>query len=123
MTIAVLAPAGQPVTTRIGLNANQFVVMSGSGGTAYSPFAIVNGQVFLSEAFIGEGTIQNAMIGNYIQSNNYVAGSAGWKLDKAGTFENYGADGTGAMKQTNTTISIRDASRLRVQIGRITGVF
>jgi predicted phage tail protein len=124
MTIAVLAPAGQPVTTRIGFNANQFVVMSGSGGTAYSPFAIVNGQVFISDAFIQEGTITNAKIGNFIQSNNYAAGSAGWKLDKNGTWENFGSDGAGAKKETNVTTSIRDEnSRLRVQIGKITGVF
>jgi predicted phage tail protein len=124
MTIAVLAPAGQPVTTRIGFNANQFVVMSGSGGTAYSPFAIVNGQVFISDAFIQEGTITNAKIGNFIQSNNYVAGSAGWKLDKNGTWENFGSDGAGAKKETNVTTSIRDEnSRLRVQFGKITGVF
>lgn len=123
MTIAVLAPTGQPVTTRIGFNANQFVVMSGSGGTAYSPFAIVNGQVFISDAFIRDGTITNAKIGDFIQSNNYSPGATGWRLDKGGTFENYGADGTGAMKQTNTTISIKDTNRLRVQIGKLTEVF
>lgn len=123
MTIAVLAPSGQPVTTRIGFNANQLVVMSGSGGTAYSPFAIYNGQVFISDAFIRDGTITNAKIGDFIQSNNYSPGATGWRLDKGGTFENYGADGTGAMKQTNTTISIKDTNRLRVQIGKLTGVF
>ena len=31
MSIAVLAQAGQPVVTRVGFNANQFVLMSGSG--------------------------------------------------------------------------------------------
>ncbi|KGT91532.1 hypothetical protein NG99_16010, partial [Erwinia typographi] len=105
-------------------NANQFVLMSGSGTTQYSPFAVVNGQVFISDAFIQDGTITNAKIGSYIQSNNYVAGSTGWKLDKGGTFENYGSDGDGAMKQTNTTISVRDsAGVLRFQAGKITGVF
>lgn len=124
MTIAVLAPSGQPVTTRIGFNANQLVVMSGSGGTAYSPFAIYNGQVFISDAFIRDGTITNAKIGDYIQSNNYVAGSSGWRLDKGGTFENYGSDGAGARKSTNVTDSVRDANGvLRCQWGKLTGVF
>lgn len=72
---------------------------------------------------IGDGTISNAKIGNFIQSNNYVPNSVGWRLDKNGTFENYGSDSTGAMKQTNVTISIKDGSRLRVQIGKLTGVF
>ncbi|HAT7705976.1 TipJ family phage tail tip protein [Enterobacter roggenkampii] len=125
MSIAVLAEAGKPVVTRVGFNANQFVLMSGSGDTQYSPFAVVNGQVFISSAFIQDGTITNAKIGNFIQSNNYVAGSVGWRLDKSGTFENYGSTaGEGAMKQTNQTISVRDANNvLRVQIGRITGAW
>lgn len=125
MSIAVLAQAGQPIVTRVGFNANQFVLMSGSGDTQYSPFAVVNGQVFISSAFIQDGMITNAKIGNFIQSNNYVAGSVGWRLDKSGTFENYGSTaGEGAMKQTNQTISVRDANNvLRVQIGRITGTW
>jgi predicted phage tail protein len=124
MSIAVLAQAGQPVITRVGFNANQFVLMSGSGTTQYSPFAVVNGQVFISSAFIQDGTITNAKIGAFIQSNNYVAGVQGWRLDKAGTWENYGSDGTGARKSTNVTDSIRDANGvLRVQIGKLTGVF
>lgn len=124
MSIAVLAEAGKPVVTRIGFNANQFVLMSGSGDAQYSPFAVVNGQVFMSSAFIQDGTITNAKIGNFIQSNNYVAGQSGWKLDKGGTWENYGSDGQGARKTTNVTDSIRDANGvLRVQIGKLTGVF
>ncbi|MFZ5295095.1 host specificity protein J [Enterobacter bugandensis] len=124
MSIAVLAQAGQPIVTRVGFNANQFVLMSGSGDTQYSPFAVVNGQVFISSGFIQDGTITNAKIGNFIQSNNYVAGQSGWKLDKGGTWENYGSDGDGARKTTNVTDSIRDANGiLRVQIGKITGVF
>lgn len=124
MSIAVLAEAGKPVVTRVGFNANQFVLMSGSGDTQYSPFAVVNGQVFISSGFIQDGTITNAKIGNFIQSNNYVAGKSGWKLDKGGTWENYGSDGQGARKTTNVTDSIRDANGvLRVQIGKLTGVF
>ena len=124
MSIAVLAEAGKPVVTRVGFNANQFVLMSGSGDTQYSPFAVINGQVFISSAFIQDGTITNAKIGNFIQSNNYVPGQSGWKLDKGGTWENYGSDGQGARKTTNVTDSIRDANGvLRVQIGKLTGVF
>ncbi|EHN8922271.1 host specificity protein J [Enterobacter asburiae] len=124
MSIAVLAEAGKPVVTRVGFNANQFVLMSGSSNTQYSPFAVVNGQVFISSGFIQDGTITNAKIGNFIQSNNYVPGQAGWKLDKGGAWENYGSDGQGARKTTNVTDSIRDANGvLRVQIGKLTGVF
>ncbi|MCM7907362.1 phage tail protein [Enterobacter hormaechei] len=103
--------------------ADRFAVMAQAGGAVTLPFVIQNGQVFIRETFIQDGTIGNAKIGNYIQSNNYVAGSVGWRLDKGGTFENYGSTaGEGAMKQTNQTISVKDANNvLRVQIGRITG--
>lgn len=105
--------------------ADRFAVMAQAGGSVSLPFVIQNGQTFIRDTFIQDGTISNAKIGNYLQSNNYVAGSVGWKLDKSGTFENYGSTaGEGAMKQTNQTISVRDSSNvLRVQIGRITGTW
>ncbi|MEH3853253.1 phage tail protein [Escherichia coli] len=105
--------------------ADRFAVTTQAGSTVALPFVIQNGQTFIRDTFIQDGTISNAKIGNYIQSNNYVAGSVGWKLDKTGTFENYGSTaGEGAMKQTNQTISVKDGSNvLRVQVGRLTGVF
>ncbi|HCJ6659230.1 TPA: DUF1983 domain-containing protein [Enterobacter hormaechei subsp. xiangfangensis] len=105
--------------------ADRFAVMAQAGGAVSLPFVIQNGQTFIRDTFIQDGTISNAKIGNYIQSNNYVAGSVGWRLDKGGTFENYGSTaGEGAMKQTNQTISVRDSNNvLRVQIGRITGTW
>ncbi|MEG9950180.1 phage tail protein [Enterobacter hormaechei] len=105
--------------------ADRFAVTHQAGAAVTLPFVIQNGQVFIRDALIGDGTISNAKIGNYIQSNNYVAGSVGWRLDKGGTFENYGSTaGEGAMKQTNQTISVRDSNNvLRVQIGRITGTW
>ncbi|EQA7817206.1 MULTISPECIES: host specificity protein J [Enterobacter] len=105
--------------------ADRFAVTTAAGNSVALPFVIQNGQTFIRTSFIQDGTIENAKIGNYIQSNNYVAGSVGWRLDKAGTFENYGSTaGEGAMKQTNQTISVRDSNNvLRVQIGRITGTW
>ncbi|MFB4524005.1 DUF1983 domain-containing protein, partial [Enterobacter hormaechei subsp. hormaechei] len=105
--------------------ADRFAVMAQAGGAVSLPFVIQNGQTFIRDTFIQDGTISNAKIGNYLQSNDYVAGSVGWKLDKSGTFENYGSTaGEGAMKQTNQTISVRDSRNvLRVQIGRITGTW
>ncbi|EOI3585000.1 host specificity protein J [Enterobacter hormaechei] len=105
--------------------ADRFAVTTQAGSTVSLPFVIQNGQTFIRDTFIQDGTISNAKIGNYIQSNNYVAGSVGWRLDKSGTFENYGSTaGEGAMKQTNQTISVKDGSNvLRVQVGRLTGVF
>ncbi|MGX7353316.1 host specificity protein J [Citrobacter sp. ESY80] len=112
MSIAVLAEAGKPVVTRVGFNANQFVLMSGSGDTQYSPFAVVNGQVFISDAFIQDGSITNAKIGNYIRSTSFVPGpsGAGWNVDKNGDCEFHGQfyanSGQFAFNGTNNTVVI-----------------
>lgn len=118
MSVAAIAEAGKPVVTRVAFNANQFVLMSGSGTTQYSPFAVVNGQVFISSAFIQDGTITNAKIGNFIQSNNFVSGSQGWRLDKNGTLEINGVAGGGRMIITSTLVRIFDSNNvLRLRMG------
>ena len=63
------------------------------------PFAVKGGQAFLKSAFIEDGTITNAKIGNYIQSNNYDPGKTGWKLFFDGTFEINSSLGTGQARQ------------------------
>lgn len=84
LSVAVMAD-GSGVKTRVAINADQFVMLSGQGGVMYSPFAIVNGQVFLSSGFIQDGTITNAKIGQYIQSNNWDgSGNVGWHINKSG---------------------------------------
>ncbi|MBJ9095624.1 host specificity protein J [Citrobacter freundii] len=124
MSIAVLAEAGKPVVTRVGFNANQFVLMSGSDDTQYSPFAAVNGQVFISDAFIQYSQITLAKIGE-LRSANYVQGQTGTIMKSDGTFEMNGAvAGEGATKMTNLNYSVKDGNGvLRVQIGKLTGVF
>ncbi|HHJ4498510.1 TPA: DUF1983 domain-containing protein, partial [Escherichia coli] len=67
--------------------ADRFAVTTAAGNSVALPFVIQNGQTFIQASFIQDGTIENAKIGNYIQSNNYAAGSAGWKLNKAGDAE------------------------------------
>lgn len=124
MSIAVLAEAGKAVVTRVGFNANQFVLMSGSGDTQYSPFAVINGQVFISDAFIQYSQITLAKIGE-LRSANYVQGQTGTIMKSDGTFEMNGAvAGEGATKMTNLNYSVKDGNGvLRVQIGKLTGVF
>lgn len=117
MSVAVTINGAQ-VDSRFAVNANQFVVMSGSGNNRYSPFAVVNGQVFMNSAFIQDGTITSAKIGSYIQSNNYVAGKTGWRLDKNGNFEINGSGANGRMLITNNLLQIWDANNvLRVRMG------
>ncbi|WP_414483806.1 host specificity protein J [Serratia marcescens] len=133
MSIAVLAETGKPVITRIGFNANQFVLMSGSGDTQYSPFAVINGQVFISDAFIqnasitsakiADAAITNAKISGFIQSDNFSA-TRGWRMDKsgagAGQIQINGGDGNGRMEIRGDQINVYDAGgNLRVRMGRL----
>lgn len=90
--------------------ADRFAVTHQAGATVTLPFVIQNGQVIIRDTVIGDGTISNAKVGNYIQSNNYVAGSAGWKLDKGGTLEMNGRTGGGQLKITADRIAFYDAS-------------
>lgn len=98
--------------------ADRFAVMNQAGGNVTLPFVIQNEQVIIRDTVIGDGTISNAKIGNYIQSNNYVAGSVGWKLDKGGTFEINGVGGGGRMLISSKLIQIYDSNNvLRVRMG------
>lgn len=98
--------------------ADRFAVTTAAGNSVALPFVIQNGQTFIRASFIQDGTIENAKIGNYIQSNNYVAGSVGWKLDKGGTFEINGVGGGGRMLISSTLIQIYDSNNvLRVRMG------
>ncbi|HHA1519909.1 TPA: host specificity protein J [Enterobacter bugandensis] len=98
--------------------ADRFAVTTAAGNSVALPFVIQNGQTFIRASFIQDGTIENAKIGNFIQSNNYVAGSTGWRLDKGGTFEINGVGGGGRMLISSTLIQIYDSNNvLRVRMG------
>ncbi|QLR23360.1 host specificity protein J [Citrobacter sp. RHBSTW-01013] len=117
ISIAVLAEAGKPVVTRVGFNANQFVLMSGSGDTQYSPFAVVNGQVFISDAFIQNASITSAKIADAAITNGKISGafwSTGYKIANQG--------GWCLSKADNNLSFTGPSGRLLVQLGHITGV-
>ncbi|CQI99347.1 TipJ family phage tail tip protein [Yersinia frederiksenii] len=71
----------------IGFNADSFILLSGPEDNKFSPWAVVNGQTFINDGFIQNGSITNAKIGQYIMSDNYVMGMLGWKIDKLGNAE------------------------------------
>ena len=117
MSVAVIAGAGGAVTTRVAFNADQFVLLSGSGNNQYSPFAVVSGQAFLRDTFIQDGTITTAKIAGVIQSIDYQPAAAGWSINKAGTaeFNNvtvrgaiYATSGNFSLSGTGNTVVIND---------------
>jgi hypothetical protein len=97
------------------------------GGTNSSPFSITNDVVRINSAVIADGTITNAMIGNTIQSTDFAAGSAGWRIKKNGNAElnnatfrgtlDVGGSSGSRMTITSTKLRVYDGTTLRVKIG------
>lgn len=83
-----LAAQGDNVVSQVLFIADRFAIIRNAESGAYTlPFVVQNDQVFMNNALIQDGSITNAKIGNFIQSNNYVSGSRGWSIDKNGNAE------------------------------------
>ncbi|CAN7256599.1 DUF1983 domain-containing protein [Pseudomonas brassicacearum] len=106
-------------TSNFVVRSDTFAVMSPSAQNPELFFAITGGQTFIRSAFIENGSITMLKIGQYLQSDNYVAGSQGWRLDKAGNLEFNGpAPGGGRLTMTNRAIKVYDENGVkRVQLG------
>lgn len=114
-------PAG--LQSQFLVSADRFALVNTLAGGAISvPFAAQNGQLFLGETFIQDGTITNAKIGSYISSTNYIAGQQGWILNKNGTLEINGVvAGGGRLVITNRSVRVYDSNNVkRVQLGDLT---
>jgi hypothetical protein len=85
-----------------------------------TPFVVENSVAYMNGAYIKDGTIVNAKIGD-LQSTNYVSGRTGWRIAKGGAFEMNGNSGsTGRMVINNNRIEVYDENgRLRVRMGLI----
>lgn len=80
---------------QLGINAtgsSAFLVKADTFGV-YNPnasggmnlaFVVKGSQTYIRESFIENGSINNAKIGNFIQSNNYVENQMGWAINKDG---------------------------------------
>ncbi|NBM57233.1 DUF1983 domain-containing protein, partial [Proteus sp. G2667] len=96
--------AGQVISAQVkngklesffGYNANNFAWYNPANGKMELFMYAKDGQLFIRDLFIEDGSITNAKIGNVIQSNNYVAGKSGWIINKSGfsEFQNIKARG------------------------------
>lgn len=105
------------------VSADRFAIVSTlAGGQVFTPFTVDNGQVFMRSAFIQDGSISMLKIGQALQSDNYIAGIQGWRLDKAGNLEFNGpSPGGGRLTMTNRAIKVYDENGVkRVQLGDLT---
>ncbi|MGP8437192.1 host specificity protein J [Paraburkholderia fungorum] len=108
------------VESQVLVSASRFAILDPNGSAVSSPFVVQGGQVFLNQAFIGTAWIQNANIGDIIQSTAVGAnGQPRWKLDKNGTITLNGANGgSGYMTLNDSTLLVYDNNgTLRVRLG------
>ncbi|WP_337155254.1 phage tail tip fiber protein, partial [Proteus terrae] len=106
--------AGQVISAQVkngklesffGYNANNFAWYNPANGKMELFMYAKNGQFFVRDLFIEDGSITNAKIGNVIQSNNYVAGKSGWIINKNGYAEFDNAKFRGEIKATKGTMN------------------
>ncbi|MGY2221854.1 phage tail protein [Pseudomonas gingeri] len=75
------------VTSQVLIAASRFAIVDPNVEKVFYPFVVQDNTVYMDTAFIRNGSITSAQIGDYIQSTNYVAGQTGWRLDKNGSME------------------------------------
>ncbi|UWT99001.1 phage tail protein [Proteus vulgaris] len=106
--------AGQVISAQVkngklesffGYNANNFAWYNPANSKMELFMYAKNGQFFVRDLFIEDGSITNAKIGNVIQSNNYVAGKSGWIINKNGYAEFDNAKFRGEIKATKGTMN------------------
>ncbi|TBL88456.1 host specificity protein J [Hafnia alvei] len=114
LSIGAEVNAAGTVSTRILASADQFAVLNPATNGYTLPFFIQGSQTFIVSALIQDASITNAKIGSYIQSNNYVAGKAGWRIDKNGVLEmNSALPGGGRSVFDSNGISVYDPNGVR----------
>lgn len=98
--------------SQILMQADRFALINVVNGAVTTPFVIQNGQTFISQALIGTGWIQNAMIGDVIQSTAVGAGGLPrWRLDKNASFTMRGPNANGGfMELTDSALRFWDGS-------------
>ena len=95
--------------------ADRFAVTHQAGAQVTLPFVIQNGQTFIRNTVIGEGTIDNTKIGSYIQSTTWDGtGNVGWHINKSGyaTFNNVTV--RGSIYATNGNFSFNGSGNTTV---------
>ncbi|EPO7808885.1 phage tail protein [Enterobacter hormaechei] len=113
--------------------ADRFAVTHQAGAQVTLPFVIQNGQTFIRNTVIGEGTIDNTKIGSYIQSTTWDGtGNVGWHINKSGyaVFNNvtvrgtvYATNGEFTGKITATSGSFKGAVEAESFVGDVANMY
>ncbi|HFS2686437.1 TPA: DUF1983 domain-containing protein, partial [Escherichia coli] len=100
------------------VQADRFGLVNSVNGKITTPFVIENSIAYMNGAYIKDGTITNAKVGD-LQSTNFVSGRSGWRFGKNGTLEiNGNSGGNGRLVINGQRIDVYDDNNvLRVRIG------
>ncbi|QOV07209.1 hypothetical protein BLOHGJAL_00405 [Klebsiella phage 066039] len=129
-----LTAQGNNVVSQVLFIADRFAIIRNAASGAYTlPFVVQNDQVFMNNALIQDGSITNAKIGQYIQSNNFISGQQGWSINKSGASEfnnvvvrgalfaasgNFGFDGGNGVVINGNGVTVNLDGGGRIVLGR-----
>lgn len=87
MALSLVADGGG-VKSQFLFDAGRFAIINNAQSGAFTlPFVVENNQVFINSLLVKNGSIGNAQIANFINSNNWQSGVAGWAINKDGYAE------------------------------------
>ncbi|EKB4984791.1 DUF1983 domain-containing protein [Escherichia coli] len=100
------------------VQADRFGLVNSVNGKITTPFVVENSIAYMNGAYIKDGTITNAKVGD-LQSTNFVSGRSGWRFGKNGVLEiNGNSGGNGRLVINGQRIDVYDDNNvLRVRIG------
>ncbi|MBT2070560.1 DUF1983 domain-containing protein, partial [Enterobacter hormaechei subsp. xiangfangensis] len=102
------------------VQADRFGLVNSVNGKVTTPFVVENSIAYMNGAYIKDGTITNAKVGD-LQSTNFVSGRSGWRFGKNGVLEiNGSSGGQGRLVITGQRIDVYDDNNvLRVRLGQL----
>jgi len=98
------------ITSQVLIAASRFAIVDPNAAEIFYPFVVQNNTAYIKAAFIEDGSITNAKIGNVIQSTDYVENTKGWQLDKSGTLKFNGTGVGYRLKLNNQGFYLTDTT-------------
>lgn len=109
---------GKNMQSQFLVQADRFALINTSNGNTTTPFVIDNGVTYMNAAYIKDGSIGSAKVGD-LMSSGFQENVRGWRISRDGTM-NINGSGPGSSRTviTNGRIEVYDSNnRLRVRMG------
>ncbi|WP_256001110.1 phage tail tip fiber protein [Klebsiella pneumoniae] len=109
---------GKNMQSQFLVQADRFALINTSNGNTTTPFVIDNGVTYMNAAYIKDGSIGSAKVGD-LMSSGFQENVRGWRISRDGTM-NINGSGPGSSRTviTNGKIEVYDSNnRLRVRMG------